>query len=64
MCVVTIPWCVSGKIIQAAYVPLPNYHALFPEAQRASQMLLPSTQALGVGGFPPQPNMFNGGMVR
>ncbi|XP_052816139.1 RNA-binding protein 39-like [Mya arenaria] len=51
----------GGKIIQAAYVPLPNYHALFPEAQRASQLLLPSTQTLNVGGFAPPTSMFNGG---
>uniref|UniRef100_A0A0L8FYR1 RRM domain-containing protein n=1 Tax=Octopus bimaculoides TaxID=37653 RepID=A0A0L8FYR1_OCTBM len=36
----------AGKLITAAYVPLPNYHALFPEAVRANQLLLPSTQAL------------------
>ncbi|WAR13600.1 RBM39-like protein [Mya arenaria] len=52
----------GGKIIQAAYVPLPNYHALFPEAQRASQLLLPSTQTLNVGGFAPPTSMFNGGV--
>ncbi|KAL4234025.1 RNA-binding protein 39 [Mactra antiquata] len=54
----------GGKIITAAYVPLPNYHSLFPEAQRASQLLLPSTRALNMGGFAPQTSMFNGGMVR
>ena len=36
----------SGQVITAAYVPLPNYHALFTEAQRANQLLIPSTQAL------------------
>ncbi|XP_052286317.1 RNA-binding protein 39-like isoform X2 [Dreissena polymorpha] len=53
----------GGKIIQAAYVPLPNYHALFPESQRASQLLYPSTQTLGMSGFAQQPSIFNG-MVR
>ena len=37
---------VAGKVITAAYVPLPNYHALFPEATRANQLLLPSTQTV------------------
>uniref|UniRef100_A0A8W8JQ31 Uncharacterized protein n=1 Tax=Magallana gigas TaxID=29159 RepID=A0A8W8JQ31_MAGGI len=41
----------SGKMITAAYVPLPNYHSLFPDAVRANQLLLPSTQALQAG-FP------------
>lgn len=54
----------GGKIITAAYVPLPNYHQLFPEAQRASQLLFPSTQTLNLGGFAPQTTMFNGGMIR
>lgn len=52
----------GGKVITAAYVPLPNYHSLFPEAQRANQLLLPSTQALHLGGFTQQP--FFNGMVR
>ena len=39
----------SGKMITAAYVPLPNYHSLFPDAVRANQLLLPSTQALQAG---------------
>lgn len=38
-----------GKMITAAYVPLPNYHSLFPDAVRANQLLLPSTQALQAG---------------
>ena len=37
---------IPGKIITAAYVPLPNYHALFPDALRAVQLLLPSTQSV------------------
>lgn len=41
----------GGKMITAAYVPLPNYHSLFPDAVRANQLLLPSTQALQAG-FP------------
>ncbi|KAL3860328.1 hypothetical protein ACJMK2_010467 [Sinanodonta woodiana] len=49
----------GGKIITAAYVPLPNYHGLFPEANRANQLLLPSTQALHVG-YPPTSGMLNG----
>ncbi|KAL5022523.1 hypothetical protein ScPMuIL_001678 [Solemya velum] len=39
----------GGKVITAAYVPLPNYHALFTEATRANQLLLPSSQALQAG---------------
>ena len=39
----------AGKMITAAYVPLPNYHSLFPDAVRANQLLLPSTQALQAG---------------
>lgn len=38
-------------MITAAYVPLPNYHSLFPEANRANQLLLPSSQSLHAG-FP------------
>ncbi|ESN95932.1 hypothetical protein HELRODRAFT_114532 [Helobdella robusta] len=32
----------AGKQITAAYVPLPNYHNLFPESIRAVQFILPS----------------------
>lgn len=32
---------VSGKMITAAYVPLPTYHNLFPEAATATQLLAP-----------------------
>lgn len=39
----------TGKMITAAYVPLPNYHSLFPDAVRANQLMLPSTQALQAG---------------
>uniref|UniRef100_H3CI21 RNA binding motif protein 39a n=1 Tax=Tetraodon nigroviridis TaxID=99883 RepID=H3CI21_TETNG len=31
----------NGKLITAAYVPLPTYHNLFPEAATANQLLLP-----------------------
>jgi len=34
-----------GKVITAAYVPLPNYHALFPDASRAVQLVMSSSQA-------------------
>lgn len=40
----------AGKMITAAYVPLPNYHQLFPEAQRTSQLLMPSARVVP-GGF-------------
>ncbi|ESO82785.1 hypothetical protein LOTGIDRAFT_184582 [Lottia gigantea] len=36
----------AGRIITAAYVPVPNYHALFPESVRANQLIVPSSQAL------------------
>ncbi|KAK2175508.1 hypothetical protein NP493_727g01036 [Ridgeia piscesae] len=35
----------AGKVITAAYVPLPNYHALFPDASRAVQLVMSSSQA-------------------
>uniref|UniRef100_A0A3Q3XCF4 RRM domain-containing protein n=1 Tax=Mola mola TaxID=94237 RepID=A0A3Q3XCF4_MOLML len=31
----------AGKMITAAYVPLPTYHNLFPEAATATQLLVP-----------------------
>lgn len=34
----------AGKMITAAYVPLPNYHQLFPDATKASQLLMPSSR--------------------
>ncbi|XP_022918671.1 RNA-binding protein 39 isoform X2 [Onthophagus taurus] len=34
----------AGRVITAAYVPLMNYHALFPDAMSAQQLLLPSTR--------------------
>jgi len=34
----------AGKMITAAYVPLPNYHQLFPDAAKAAQLLMPSTR--------------------
>ncbi|GFR69148.1 RNA-binding protein 39 [Elysia marginata] len=36
----------AGRVITAAYVPLPNYHNLFAESVRAHQLLMPSSQAL------------------
>lgn len=32
----------SGKMITAAYVPLPTYHNLFPDSVTAKQLLMPS----------------------
>uniref|UniRef100_A0A8C1Q4H5 RNA binding motif protein 39a n=1 Tax=Cyprinus carpio TaxID=7962 RepID=A0A8C1Q4H5_CYPCA len=32
----------EGKMITAAYVPLPTYHNLFPESVQATQLLMPS----------------------
>ena len=40
----------SGKVITAAYVPLPNYHQLFPDANRATTLLMPSTTVLRQAG--------------
>lgn len=53
----------AGKVITAAYVPLPNYHALFPDALRSTQLVMSSSQAalqaqqtqLGIGA--PMPGM-------
>uniref|UniRef100_A0A8C5YZN9 RRM domain-containing protein n=1 Tax=Marmota marmota marmota TaxID=9994 RepID=A0A8C5YZN9_MARMA len=33
----------AGKMITAAYVPLPTYHNLFPDSMTATQLLVPST---------------------
>ncbi|KAL1021550.1 hypothetical protein UPYG_G00014690 [Umbra pygmaea] len=33
----------AGKMITAAYVPLPTYHNLFPDSVTATQQLLPTT---------------------
>ncbi|XP_067652286.1 RNA-binding protein 39-like isoform X2 [Haliotis asinina] len=41
----------AGRVITAAYVPLPNYHALFSDAVRANHLLMPSAQALQAAGF-------------
>ncbi|XP_025114772.1 RNA-binding protein 39-like isoform X1 [Pomacea canaliculata] len=38
----------AGRVITAAYVPLPNYSTLFPDSVRASQPLM-SSHALQVG---------------
>lgn len=40
---------ISGRVITAAYVPLPNYSQLFPDSVRASQPLMSSSQALQAG---------------
>lgn len=37
----------AGRVITAAYVPLLNYHSLFPDALTAMQLLLPSVQRRG-----------------
>lgn len=34
----------AGRIITAAYVPLVNYHALFPDASLVTQLLSPSAK--------------------
>lgn len=33
----------AGKLITAAYVPLPNYHSLFPDSAQATTLVLPSS---------------------
>lgn len=39
----------GGRLIQAAYVPLPNYSALFTDSLRASQPLMSTSQVLQAG---------------
>ncbi|XP_070195039.1 RNA-binding protein 39-like isoform X2 [Littorina saxatilis] len=39
----------GGRVITAAYVPLPNYSTLFPDSARAGQNLMSSAQALQAG---------------
>lgn len=34
---------VVGKLITAAYIPLPNYHSLFPDAAQATTLVMPSS---------------------
>lgn len=34
----------AGRVITAAYVPLVNYHSLFPDAMTALTLLLPTRQ--------------------
>lgn len=34
----------AGRVITAAYVPLLNYHSLFPDAMAITQLLLPSNR--------------------
>jgi len=36
----------AGKMITAAYVPLPNYHSLFPDALRSQALVMPSSHSL------------------
>lgn len=47
--VVPVFHVISGKMITAAYVPLPNYHQLFPDATKTSQLLMPSTRNANLG---------------
>lgn len=43
----------AGKVITAAYVPLPNYHSLFPDSIKSQNLVLSSQQqALGSMGYP------------
>lgn len=39
----------AGKLITAAYVPLPNYHQLFPESVRAMTYMMPTGARLASG---------------
>jgi len=49
----------AGRVITAAYVPLPNYHNLFADSVRANQLLMPSSQTMShfQTGFMTQPPM-------
>lgn len=38
----------AGKVIRAAYVPLINYHSLFPDAMTVMQHLQPSRRLNGM----------------
>ncbi|XP_057327542.1 RNA-binding protein 39 isoform X2 [Microplitis mediator] len=38
----------AGRVITAAYVPLVNYHSLFPDAMTALQLLTPSAPRRGI----------------
>ena len=40
----------AGRVITAAYVPLPNYHQLFPDALRATALIMPSSKNFGAMG--------------
>jgi hypothetical protein len=45
-------YCVpAGKVITANYIPVPNYHQLFPEAQKNMRVLRPAhaTQSMPSG---------------
>ena len=57
----------AGRVITAAYVPLPNYHQLFPDALRQTQLLIGGQKNLAAlaglmpppgPGMPPAPPMF------
>jgi len=48
----------AGKLITAAYVPLPNYHQLFPDSARAMTYIVPSgtrANAGSTGFYAPRP---------
>ena len=38
----------AGRVITAAYVPVVNYHSLFPDALSANQLLMPSAPRRGM----------------
>lgn len=38
----------AGRVITAAYVPVVNYHSLFPDAMTALQLLVPSAPRRGM----------------
>ena len=42
---------VAGKVITANYIPVPNYHQLFPEAAKNARVLRPghATQPMHSG---------------
>lgn len=41
----------AGRVITAAYVPLPNYHQLFTESLRTTQLLMPSAKNIPTFGL-------------
>lgn len=38
----------AGRVITAAYVPVVNYHSLFPDAMTAVQLLVPTAPRRGI----------------